>query len=871
MTGRLNAGLNHKLTLIAAPAGFGKTTLLSGWIPESPRCVTWLSLDAGDNDPARFWVYVIASLQQVHADLGANALAQLQSPQPLALNAIVASLINDISAFPDSVATVLEDYHVIDAQPVHAALAYFIDHLPHNLHLTITTRVDPPLPLARLRARDQLTELRANDLRFTPDEAAVFLGATMQLNLSAEEVTALDTRTEGWIAGLQIAALSMQGRDDVSGFVRAFSGSHRHIVGYLAEEVLNQRPHGTLSFLLQTSILSRLCASLCDRVTGGSDGQEILEKLEQTNLFITALDDERVWYRYHPLFAEVLQARLRRTSPELAPELHRRAAVWHADQGMMHEAVRHALAGGDFDEGARLIEDLAGDMLRRGAGTSLASWLDALPADVVLARPRLCLARAWAIYLGPSLDMEDVEEWAQLAMDHGRATGDPDAALMGEVAALQAMIASTRGESARSRDLAYQALANLPTDSPWRSAVTFCLATAHIAAGDIEAAAHAFDEAIELSTLDGTHYVQLAAAAFRADLLVLQGRLGRARTLYEQVLSWENPDLPQKGAVMAHAGLANILCEQNQLEAALFHIRAGAVLIDQVGGAWSEHVLARVSARVQMAQGDWATAQKTLERSYHNGQRNQVSLVISQAAALRAVLCLTHNDLEAANRWAAESGLHADDAEADHPGWRELEYLALARVLDVQGNQRDALALLDRLLQSAEIEGRNGSAIAVLVLQALLLAARGVQPAALAQLQRALALAEPEGYVRVFIDEGDAMQALLTAYRSRPRTPAGGDPPVQRQLEAYADRLLAAFDRPREPQTPSSSLIEPLSEREREILQLIAEGLSNQEIADQLVIAHSTVKSHINAIYGKLGTHRRTQALVAAREMGLLD
>jgi LuxR family maltose regulon positive regulatory protein len=367
---RLNAGEDKKLTLIAAPAGFGKTTSLSEWIPQSPHCVTWLSLDDGDNDLTRFWAYFIASLQQLQIELGENAQALLRSPQAPPITSILTTLINEIVAFPDEFSMVIDDYHFIESQPIRESLAYLLDHLPVNMHLIITTRVDPPLPLTRLRVRDKLIELRANDLRFTVQEAAYFLKHVMGLNLSVEEITALEARTEGWIAGLQIAALSMQSHDDLPGFIQAFSGSHRHIVGYLADEVLNQRPKGTLNFLLQTSILDRLCGPLCDAVTGGSDGQAILESLAHANLFITPLDDTGKWYRYHQLFTEVLQRRLEQTDRDQVSELHRRASSWYAQQGLMNEAVTHALAGPDITQAIEFIESLSQAMWQRGESTT---------------------------------------------------------------------------------------------------------------------------------------------------------------------------------------------------------------------------------------------------------------------------------------------------------------------------------------------------------------------------------------------------------------------------------------------------------------------------------------------------------------------
>ena len=413
LTDRLNAGLDGKLTLISAPAGFGKTTLLSEWIPRSPRCVTWLSLDDSDNDPVSFWTYFIASLQQLGPKLGADVLPQLQSPQAPPINSIVTSLINDSTAFPDTFAIVLDDYHVIDSKPIHEALTFLIDHLPANMHLIITTRVDPLLPIARLRARDKLTELRANDLRFTTDEVAAFLTEAMRLNLSTEEIAALETRTEGWIAGLQIAALSMQGQDDVSGFVRAFSGSHRHILGYLADEVINRQSAGIQNFLLQISILGRLCGSLCDAVMDDSGGQAILEELEHANLFVIPLDNEGRWYRYHHLFAEVLRTRLQRTQPDILQNLHFRASIWYEEKGLWGETVAHALSASDFERVARLVEQTGMEAALQGQAPAVFNWLTALPETAVHANPKLCVIYAWLLL--SFSDFENAEKQLEIA------------------------------------------------------------------------------------------------------------------------------------------------------------------------------------------------------------------------------------------------------------------------------------------------------------------------------------------------------------------------------------------------------------------------------------------------------------------------
>jgi len=511
---RLNSGLDRKLTLIAAPAGFGKTTLLSDWIPQSTRCVTWLSLDEGDNDPTKFWAYLITSLQGLQPDLGESTLALLQSPQSPPITPILTALINNIAVFPDSFAIVLDDYHVIGSQSIHKALIFLIDHLPDNMHLVITTRIDPPLPLAHLRGRDQLTEIRAEDLRFTMDEAAMFLTRVVGLTLSAEEVAVLDERTEGWIAGLQIAALSMQGHNDISGFIQAFSGGHRHILGYLADEVLNQRPKGTLNFLLQTSILGRLCGPLCDAVTGESNGQAILENLEHANLFITPLDVESKWYRYHHMFAEVLQARLQQIQPNQVSELQRRAGDWYAQNGLVDEAIHHALASADFETAAKLVEAVAGNMLLKGSSSSLIHWLNAIPDEVIRARPHLCLARGWIFLWGSTPHLPSAIEWMEFTSQIILNNKSADRNTIGELSALQAWIAAIQWDIPTSRWHSQQALDYLPDESPWRGVMVYGLGTALYYNGDISAATKNLNEAIRLSRTDGAQYIQLMAASF---------------------------------------------------------------------------------------------------------------------------------------------------------------------------------------------------------------------------------------------------------------------------------------------------------------------------------------------------------------------
>jgi LuxR family maltose regulon positive regulatory protein len=585
-----------------------------------------------------------------------------------------------------------------------------------------------------------------------------------------------------------------------------------------------------------------------------------MEQLERQNLFLHPLDLERRWYRYHHLFADVLRAHLRQSQPSLFVELHQRAVAWYSDQGLLEAAVRHALAGGDSERAARLIEKVAGEMLRQGASTTLIRWLAAVPETVIRARPRLCLARGWTLVWGAAINLDGADECVELARQ--AALADPAVASEtgGEIAALQALIAATRNDMARGREFSLRALEDLPPESAWRGVVALCLGTAYSAFGDLAAAAQAFGEALRLSQAGGMHFVQVTAASFLADLLVFQGQLGRAQEMYERVLAWVDPGLPQKGGVMARGGLAHILYERNQLEAAQAQIQLGEGQLAQVGGAYSAFVLHRVLARIQQVQGNWKDALDTLERSHQLGQAAQVGLVVAQASAWRARLQLAQGDLESAAAWAAHSGLTATEADASHPGWREVEFLTLARVLEAQGKQLEAFALLDRLTEAALAEGRNGSAISILVFKARAKHAQGQTTHALACLEQALALGEPEGYVRTFLDEGQPMQALLGQ--------------VTGERRAYAGRLLAAFEpvgsEARPPPGSDLQLLEPLRERELDVLRLMAEGYTNPEIADRLVLGKSTVKTHINRLFHKLDVTSRTQALARARALGLL-
>lgn len=882
---RLNEGLGVgtegfavRLTLVCAPAGFGKTTLVAAWLAQltngtpqfSDGVTAWLSLDESDNDPVRFLTYLIAALQTAVPGLGEAVMRFLQSPQPPSAATILTTLINDITQYDRPLILVLEDYHVITTATVHQALTFLLDHLPPLLHLLIITRSDPPLPLSRLRAGGELTEIRAADLRFSTNETAVFLNQSRNLDLADEEIAALAERIDGWIAGLHLVALSMQNHADPATFITSFTGNSRYIVDYLVDEVLQQRPYGTKQFLLQTAILNPFCASLCEAVTGQQDGQATLERLEEANLFITALDEDRLWYRYHPLFAEVLQARLLQTQRDHLPELYRRAAGWHTSQGMVPEAVRYALAGADFAEAARLIERLAESMLLKGAGVTLVRWLDAMPIAMIRAHPHLCLARAWTFLWGPTPRLDQIEEWVQRALPERPGTQPHDTSLTGAAIVLQATAAAIQWDIARSRTLSRQALDHLSSDSPWRSVMTLCLGTAHFYAGDIVAASRVLADALRLSQAEGSHYIQFIAAAFLADIQVLQGHLSHAADLYQQILVWSEQGPPQRGTVMAHSGLANILCERNHLEAARTHLQLGGAQLEQVGGAWVALAHYRALARLQQAQGNWVEAFAALEQVTEIGQSTQVTLIVTQAAVLSARLRLAHGDVAAAGAWAANSELNVDDLETSYSAFKEEAYLSLAHLAHAEGRHAEALSLLERLLPMAEAEGRTGSIIAILILQGLIWQTQAGTARALTFLARALILAEAEGYIRIFVDEGEPLRVLLSDYHSQLATQSSASSDdLARRLLTYTHRLLVSFSAmPSVPQPDPYR--DALSERELEVLRLVATGASNREIANALFLAVATVKKHISNIMSKLNARSRTQAVAEARTLDLL-
>jgi len=899
----LNQGLQlgHKLTLLSAPAGFGKTTLVSEWVNTlrlatekeslTANGVAWLSLDENDNDPKRFLTYLVTALNQVErpvlseaegieTTIGKSALGMLQSPQPPPAEDVLTFLINDISANPNRIILVLDDYYLVNSSAVDGALTFFLEHLPPQMHLVVATREDPDLPLARLRAQGQLTELRGTDLRFTSSEVAEFLNQVMGLELSAKDIASLETRTEGWIAGLQLAAISMQGHQDATGFIKSFTGSHHFVLDYLVAEVLEKQSGSVQEFLTLTSIPDRLTGSLCDALTGQDHGQQILEYLEQANLFIIPLDDERRWYRYHHLFADLLRQRQHQIQSARVPILHRRASEWYELNGFPEEAIEHALRAEDFDRAAYLIEVQADAVWESGEHTKMWRWLERLPAELIFSRPELCIYHALKMFRSGSQDAAERSLQVAEKVLNSRIDGTnvssikrlnltSDAArirLLGIVAAMRSLMASYRGDSAEIIPHAHRALDYLPKDElAWRSVAAIPLVDAHTYLGDMEAAYRAQIEALDICMATENLFLILYANLNLAIILRQSGRLKQAQEICQQQLQRAIDNGMGHTAVAGwiSAIWGEVQAELNDLDGAIHRAKRGLELTEHAGDVMMLGWTYLCLMRVLFSRGDMSGTEEVIQRVKNSARELELpNWVQFQLAAWQARVWLVQGRLDAVSHWAQERGL---DTEGDLTYPHEMEYLVLARILISQGDLEEAIRLLKRLLEAAEAGGRISRAIEILILQAIAFQARGDPDEALIKLEQALILAEPGGFVRIFLDEGPPMARLLYAALSHGIAPD------------YVRRLLAAFPAEERGQTeppisqaPESDLIEPLSERELEVLQLIAEGLTNREIGDRLFLSLNTVKAHTRNIYGKLGVHSRMQAVSRARELDLL-
>lgn len=856
---RLNTGLKKPLTLISAPAGFGKTSLMSEWRMGfgSKASAAWLSLDEEDNDPSRFWLYWIASLETIQHTSFDTTRELLQSPQPVPPETIASSILQELESFPNDHILVLDDLHVITSSIIQHALAFLLDHLPPKSHLVILTRADPSLPLSRLRVRDQLTELRAADLRFTLEEVTTFLSRTMGLSLTPEQIASLEARTEGWIAGLQLAALSMQGRLDVDDFVAAFTGSHHYVVDYLIEEVLNLQSEKKRDFLLKTSILERMNSSLCNALTGESDCQARLEELERANLFVIGLDDTRQWYRYHHLFADILRSRLQQVDSDRYTNLHHRAAEWYEQNAFLPDALYHALAAGDREYAAQLIEKNSPSMLLNGDLTTLLGWLEKVKLQIP-GRPWLSIYLAWALV------HTSQQEKATVILDQLEQTAFASTAktetreMRGHIAAIRAHIAAYCWDGASVILHSHQAMELLPkTNLAIRSFVAQVLGGAYLLNGDLKSASRSLDEARRLGKASGNLHVAVLASFMLANLQADRGQLHQAVQSYREALQLATSSSvrPLPVAARAYNGLGWVYYEWNDLETAHQYSDQCIALAQHWGNInalVSAHV---ILAKIKQARGDFESAQTCIDKARNFAHNHTLApggasgLEISQVSLWLAV-----GNLAAAEHWLQTSGLKIDD---EVPFLREMEYHTFVQVLLVQNKLDFAMTLVNRLLSVAESHGKMGDIIGLLGLKALILQSQTDIVPALEALKRALDLAEPEGYIRVFVDQGKPMQELLKKVKSEGR------------IRKYIQKLLSSFGG--ETYSGSQPLIEPLSERELEILRLVAGGKSNQEIATELYLAVGTVKKHLSNIFGKLNVDSRTRCIAQARELHLIE
>jgi LuxR family maltose regulon positive regulatory protein len=898
LSDRLCRGAEAKLTLISAPAGFGKTTLLAEWLAGAAahkRSVAWLSLEENDSQPASFWTYVTTALQTAVPGIGADALPLLQSPQPQVAT-FLATMLNELSGVSSEVDLVLDDYHLADGPDIAAGMTFLLEHLPPNAHLIISTRADPQLPLARLRARGELAEVRSADLRFTPDEVADYLNRVTALNLTAHDIATLESRTEGWIAALQLAALSIHGREDVGGFIASFAGDDRYIVDYLVEEVLSRQPDPVRNFLVSTSILDRLSGPLCDAVTEQQGGKAMLESLDRANLFVVPLDERRHWYRYHHLFADVLHTHLVDERADEVPGLHRRASQWYEQHGETSPAVRHALAAGDAERAAALIELAIPGLRRTRQDAILRAWVDVIPEEVVRVRPVLGVAFIGALMSSGEFDdverrLRDAERWLDttggaghekpptsssrmVVVDHDQLRRLPGAMQM-----YRAALALARGDVAGTVEHAQLAMDRAAEDDHLTRAGASALSgLASWGSGDLDAAHRAYSAAVEGMQRAGHIADILGCSITLADIRITQGRLSEALATYERALLLASRETGTvlRGTADMYVGLSQIACERNDLDAATTHLQRSHELGEHTGLPQNPYRWRVAMARVREARGNVAGALALLE----DAQRvytGDFSPNVRPIPALRAGLLATHGYVDDALTWAREQGLSADD---DLSYLREFEHITLAKVLlsqytatGVESSIADAVRLLERLLAAAEAGDRTGSVIEVLVLQALTHDASGDTGDAVAVLERALTLAEPEGYVRVFVGEGPPMASLLRVVAQQR---VGWDY-IHRLVDACShDEHRTLLDRDTAPagraqRRARQGLVEPLSERELDVLRLLRTELDGPAIARELIVSLNTLRTHTKSIYAKLGVSSRRAAVRRAEELGLLS
>jgi len=846
----LQTGVHRKLTLVSAPAGFGKTTLISAWVESLQHSVAWLSLDSDDSDATRFIMYLIAALRQISEDFGDELTQALESPQPPPIESIITLFINSLMAMPTDFLLVLDDYHIIDSKSVDQLLTSLVDHMPPQMHLVILTREDPQLPLARLRARGQLTEIRAAELRFTPNEASEFLNQVMGLTLSADDIAALETRTEGWIAGLQLAAISMQGESDTARFIESLTGSHHFILDYLLEEVLQQQPERIQNFLLATSILDRLCGSLCEALIPNEtkSGQQMLEALQDANLFLIPLDNERRWYRYHHLFADLLRQRLASDSEDQVIELHIHASEWYEANGFELEAFQHAAAAIDIERTVRLVEADGMPLYYRGASIPIINWLETLPKAVLDATPSIWVMYAAALTTSfRNDDVEPIIQSAEAALQNVE-MNDKNRDLIGQVAAIRATVAAPQYDLETMIEQSNRALEYLsPENLPVRTTVSWLLGYGHYLQGDRVTAKQVIIDTIDLGKKSGNMLFTMAAATNLGILQQHENDLHQAAQTFREILHLTG-DPMLAGNCEAYLGLARIHYQWNDLTAAEENVILATQLAAQIHNIDTPASCDEFYAQLKLANGEVAEAEELLAKADQFAQQRQYEARIRDIATTKVLIQIHHGNLSAATYIANEHDLP----------------LSQARVQLAQGDSSAALTTLEAYQQQMEAKGWLDEQLKTKVLQSKAFYLNGDLDTALSILEEALFWAKPSGYIRLFLDESEPLVELLSVANA------------QGIMPDYTHKLLTEFSAEQSDLSSESSrivdqpLIEPLSDREMEILQLVAEGLSNREISDRLYLALSTVKGHNRNIYGKLGVERRTEAVARARELGLI-
>jgi len=886
---KMDEGLRQDclLTLVSAPAGYGKTTAVLEWIhhvkndpagentPQTerghPKKFAWLTLEQSDNDFGRFLAYLLAALRTIEPEIGRGILASLQTPKPPGVEMLATWLINDLAQLPDRFVFVLDDYHLISAQPIEDFLAFLVEHQPAQMCLVIASRADPALPLSRLRARGQLTELRQDELRFTLPEVENFLKNVVSFTLSQQELAILEDRTEGWISGLQLAALSMRNVSDLPSFIRSFSGGNMHIADFLTGEVLNQQPDPIKTFLLKTSILDRLSAQLCEAVAGTRLAQEYLEKLMEENMFLVALDQQREWFRYHALFADLLRKHLRQAHPEIVDGLHLQASQWYSNQNLFSQAIEHALEGKGYDQAAELIKRLGEELMKRGEANTLLRWLEALPTDTRLAHPLLSVYYGLVLFLCGKPPGE-----AKSALEKIVSSGEVE--VQGELETFEGLMALMRGDATEAIRLSKNALKTLaPEKSFFRSLTADSLGMANILQGDSSAATEAFQEAVEISEQSGNVMMTLGALSNLAGLLILQGKLRVAADAYQRVIDLANERLGKRAQLTGKAflGLGMLAREWNDLEGALRYYDKATEMFKSSVEIGLPVVYLSV-AMVKLNQREHKAAQEFIDLALQFSQASTSTTLDDRLTEeTQARFWVMQGKLDLAQEWLQSKGFfdpafldpirQVDPRAVSMALAQQNIYLTLARFYLAKKQPDRTLEILNPLLKIFNEKGHFRRVIEVLALKALALKQQEQIDSALQALNQALALAKPEGYLRTFIDEGEPMAQLLYTAVTKGMHPTY----IGSLLAAYSEEDREVSTLRRVPEAPEN-LIEPLSQRELEVLKLLAEGLSNQEIGARLHISISTVKGHTSQIYGKLNVNNRTQAVARARSLGLI-